>query len=228
LRGRDINRLIGAATVGTQYEDQFTIALANKVWVDNARSQWTSYQNLQQWFYDAKRDLIESGLCIDKEVRNGDGKLVLELNFCSEEVKRRILNIDETHHDLLITGERGGICSVMYHNPQLQRGSKRGVKSSRHVTSFYATSAAGESLHPMYIIDSGAKFDANFRVKMQWLEGLPNITGRFGCPSNVESSSFFAVQTRGSMDDAVSKHLKAFFIPFQNLVSLSVFIMLLF
>jgi len=218
LRGRDIKRLIGAATVGTQYEDQFTpesvwrkvrrkypekLQAANKVCVDDACSQWTTYQNLQQWFDDAKQDLLDSRLCIDQEVRDGDGKLVSELDFRSEEVKRRILNMDETHHDLSITGDRGGMRSVTYHNPHLQRGSKRGVKSSRHVTGVYATSAAGESLPPMYIFDSGAKIDANFRVKMQWLEGLPIITGRFGCPSTIESSSFFAVRTRGSMDDSL-------------------------
>jgi hypothetical protein len=53
-------------------------------------------QNLQQWFDDAKRDLIESGLCIDQVVRNGDGTLVSKLNFRPEEIKRRILNMDET------------------------------------------------------------------------------------------------------------------------------------
>ncbi len=31
--------------------------------------------------------------------------------------------------------------------------------------------------------------------------GLPSITGRFGCPTQVESDSFFAVRSRGSMDE---------------------------
>ncbi|KAI2492280.1 hypothetical protein MHU86_22287 [Fragilaria crotonensis] len=172
LRGRDLKRLIGAATVGTQYEDQFTVEsvwrkvcrefpdklqAANKVCVDDARSQWTTYQNLQQWFDDAKQDLFESGLCIDHEVGMGT------------------------------------------------RGSKRGVKSSRHVTGVYKRMQLGNHYLQCTSFDSGAKVDANFRVKTKWLEGLPTVTGRFGCPTTVESSSFFAVRTRGSMDDTLIK-----------------------
>ena len=56
LRGHNIKRLSGAATVGTQYEEQFTIDFVwwkvrrkfpdklqapNKVCVDDARLQWT-------------------------------------------------------------------------------------------------------------------------------------------------------------------------------------------
>lgn len=218
LRGRDIKRLIGAATLGTEFEGQFTVEsvwrkvrceypeklqAANKLSVDDARAQWTTHQNLQQWFDDAKLDLIATGLCIDQEVRDANGVLISELDFRSDDVKRRILNMDETHHDLSVTGDRGGPRSVMYHNPRFHRGSKRGVKSSRHVTGVYATSAAGECIPPMYIFDSGAKVEDNFRVKMQWLEGLPTVTGRFGCPTMIESASFYSVRTRGSMDDSL-------------------------
>ena len=62
------------------------------------------------------------------------------------------------------------------------------------MTQVYATNAAGESLPPVYIFDSGAKILEKFRVKLQqWLEGLPTKTGRFGCPSRIESSSFYSV-----------------------------------
>ena len=49
--------------------------------------------------------------------------------------------------------------------------------------------------------NSTAKSEENFCVKMDWLVGLPLITGRFGCPTQVESDSFFAVRSRGSMDE---------------------------
>ena len=219
LRGRDIKRLIGAAVLGTEFNDKFKIEsvwrkvrreypdklqAVGKISVDDARAQWTTYSNLQQWFDDAKRDLINSGLVIDQEVRDlNTGNLISELDFRSDEVRRRIINMDETHHDLSVTGDRGGPRCVMYHNPSLQRGSRRGVKSSRHVTGVYATNAAGETLPPMYIFDSCAKNDDNFRVRVQWLDGLPTVTGRYGCPTRVESSSFYSVRTRGSMDDSL-------------------------
>ena len=190
LRGREIKRLIGAAVLGTEFDDRFTtesawrkvrtefpeqLQTANKMCADDARAQWTTQNNLEQWFDDAKRDLIETGLVLDEEVRDINGNLISELDFRSDDVRRRIINMDETHHDLAITGDRGGTRSLMYHNPRYQRGSKRGVKSSRHVTGVYATNAAGESLPLMYIFDSGAKIEENFRVKLQWLDGLPTI-----------------------------------------------------
>ena len=173
------------------------------MYVDDARAQWTTFDNLQQWFNDAKADLIETGLVLDTEVRDANGVLVSELDFRSDDVRRRIINMDETHHDLSITGDRAGPRAVTYHNPSLQRGSKRSVKSSRHVTGVYATNAAGESLPPMYIFDSGAKIEDNFQVRLQWLDGLPSITGRFGCPEQIECGSFYAVRSNGSMDDSL-------------------------
>jgi hypothetical protein len=58
----------------------------------------------------------------------------------------------------------------------------------------------------LYIYDSSAKSDENFRVKVCWLEGLPMVSGRYGCPKLVESDSFYAVRPRGSMDDTLLNH----------------------
>jgi hypothetical protein len=43
--------------------------------MDNARS------NLFQWFDDAKKDLISTGLVINKEVLNEEGGIVSEVQF---------------------------------------------------------------------------------------------------------------------------------------------------
>ena len=215
----DIKRTIGAAILGTHMEKAFKV---ETVWrkmkreypeklqavklmsVDDSRAQWTTFTNLQQWFNDVKTDIINTGLVVDQEVRDpANGSLISELDFRSDEVRRRFVNMDDTHHDLSATGDRGGPRAVMYHNPQYQRGCRRSVKSSRHVTGVYATNAAGEVLPPMYIFDSNAKTDENFRVKNSWLEGLPTITGRFGCPTMIESTSFYAVRSKGSMDDSL-------------------------
>ena len=55
----------------------------------------------------------------------------------------------------------------------------------------------------MFIFDSGAKFEDNFQVQLQWLEGLPSVTGQFGCPEQIESGSFYSVRSHGSMDDSL-------------------------
>ena len=214
LKGLDIKRLIGASIVGTRHEtyqvesvwrkvrSEYPDALqaANKISVEDARAQWTTHDNLNQWFDDAKKDLVATGLVEDRAVHDENGKLVSEVCFKCDS-QRRIINMDETHHNLAITGDRGGPRAVSYHNPAFQRGASRGVKSGRHVTGVYATNAEGEALPPFYIFDSTAKSEENFRVKIDWLVGLPTIEGRFGCPSKEKYDSFYAVRSRGSMDD---------------------------
>jgi hypothetical protein len=133
--------------------------------------------------------------------------------------------MDETHHDLSITGDNGGSCAVSYHNPMFQRGATRGVKSARHVTGAYATNEAGEALPPFYIYDSCAKLDDNFRVKVDWLVGLPTVTGRYGCPTRVDSDRFYAVRPRGSMDDTLlNQYIELVIVPlYPNMHKTAVF-----
>ena len=146
-------------------------------------AQWTTNDNLNQWFNDVKADLLSTGLVDDACVVDKNGDLLSKVRF-KPDVTRRIVNMDETHHDLSITGDKGGSHSVSYHNPSLQRGANRGIKSARHVTGAYATTAAGEALSPFYIYDLSAKRKENFRVRVEWLAGLFLISGWFaGCPT---------------------------------------------
>ena len=218
LKGRDICRVIGASIEGIVHEHNFTVESVwrkvrkeypsavqggQKVSIDDARAQWTTHDNLSQWFDDAKRDLISTGLVDDKTIYDDNGELLSELTF-RKDCKRRIINMDETHHDLSITGEKGGPRAVTYFDTSYQRGAQRNIKSSRHVTGAYATNSAGEVLPPFYIFDSSAKCDSNFRVRVEWLVNLPKVQGRFGFPHIVGGlDSFYAVRSRGSMDECL-------------------------
>jgi hypothetical protein len=113
---------------------------------------------LDQWFTDAKNDLLSTGLVLDERIYDEDGGLVSEVRFLKD-TERRIINMDETHHDLSITGDKGGSRAVSYHNPAFPRDANRTVKSARHVTGAYAKNAAGEALPPFYIFDSSAKLE---------------------------------------------------------------------
>jgi hypothetical protein len=190
-----------------------SLQAATKIAVEDARAQWTTHDNLNQWFDDVKKDLLATGLVEDEKVFGKEGDMVSEVRFKMHS-ERRIINMDKTHHDLSITGDKGGSRAVSYHNPLYQRGALRGVKSARHVTGVYATNAAGKALPPFYIYDSSAKSEANFRVKFSWLEGIPSVSGRFGCPTLVESGSFYAVRPRGSMDDTLlNKYIETVIVP---------------
>jgi hypothetical protein len=129
---------------------------APRMTVEDARAQWTMYNNLNQWFDDVKSDLLATQMVVDEVELDENGVLLTEVRF-KPNGKERFINMDETHHDLSITGDRGGSRAITYHDPTLQRGAQRGVKSARHVTGAYATTAAGEALPPFYIFYSSAK-----------------------------------------------------------------------
>ena len=240
LKGKDLKRLIGASILGTPHANAYKVEsvwrkaqrefpdalqAATKIAVEDARAQWTTYDNLNQWFDDVKKDILATGLVVDENVFDAEnGALVSEVRF-KKDTERRFINMDETHHDLSITGNKGGSRAVSYHNPMFQRGATRGVKSARHVTGAYATNAAGEALPPFYIFDSSAKSDDNFRVKVDWLVGLPTVTGRYGCPTRVDSDSFYAVRPRGSMDDTLlNQYIESVIVPlYPNMHKTAVF-----
>ena len=56
--------------------------------MEEARSKWTTVNNLEQWFDDVKVDLVKSGLVIDREVRDAEGAFVSEVGFHSNDVRR--------------------------------------------------------------------------------------------------------------------------------------------
>jgi hypothetical protein len=44
-----------------------------------------------------------------------------------KDTEGRMINMDETHHDVSITGIKGGSRAVTHHNPLLQRGATEGL-----------------------------------------------------------------------------------------------------
>jgi hypothetical protein len=118
LRGKDIKRLIGASVAGTVYDGAFkvdtafrklctehpeSLQAATLMSVEDASAQWTMHDNLNQWFDDAKKNLIETGMVIDKEVRDDDGTLESELDFRGVAVKRCIVNMDNVCEQKMIS-----------------------------------------------------------------------------------------------------------------------------
>jgi hypothetical protein len=73
--------------------------------VEDARAQWTTYDNFDQWFTDVKCNLLTTGLVIGEEAFNIESRFVSEVRF-KNGTERRIINMDETYHDLSITDHR--------------------------------------------------------------------------------------------------------------------------
>jgi hypothetical protein len=76
LKEKDFKRLFGASIIGTEHEARFNIEtawkkvrnefpealqVATKLMVEDTGAQWTTFDNLNQWFDDAKKDLLKTG-----------------------------------------------------------------------------------------------------------------------------------------------------------------------
>ncbi len=83
---------------------------APKMTVEDARAQWTTYSNQNQWFDDVTSDLLVTRMVVDENELDENGVLLTEVRF-KPNVKERIINMDKTHHDLSITGDRGWVSS---------------------------------------------------------------------------------------------------------------------
>ena len=67
-----------------------SLQAATMLMVEDTRAQWTTYDNLIQWFDDAKQDLIKTGLVIDEEVLDEEGAMLAEVVF-HKVTERRII-----------------------------------------------------------------------------------------------------------------------------------------
>ncbi len=122
MKGKDLRRLIGASMIGMAHANEYKIEsvwqktrtvfpdalqAATKIADEDALAQWTTYNNLNQWFDNVKNDLLKTGLVDDEIVLDDKGELVSEVQFKMHS-KPRFNNMDETHHNLSITGDKGG------------------------------------------------------------------------------------------------------------------------
>jgi hypothetical protein len=61
---------------------------------------------------------------------------------------------------------------------------------------------------------------------MEWLVGLPSVSGKYGCPTYQEKcDSFYALQSHGSMDDSLlNQYIESVIVPlFPNMNKTSIF-----
>ncbi len=123
----------------------------------------------------------------------------VESEFRREDVKFPIINMDETHHDLSIHYRwQSRHSSLDVSQPQPATGPS--VKLSPLVMWRVFNYATGEASAPMSIFDLGAE---NFRVKVEWVEGVPSIKKWFGYPRFIVLHAFYTVHAKGSMDNSL-------------------------
>jgi len=144
-------------------------------------------------------------LSIDRKCTLEDGSTA-ELTI-HEDCAQRIVNFDGTNHPLSTQGDCGGSRTNMYSDPNLPSGSSRGIRDARHTLGTYSSTAAGETIPQVYIFDHSARNTDKFKVKDSWVNNLPKVRGRYGCPTTEEYPSSVSVRASGCTDEDLFQQL---------------------
>ncbi len=109
--------------------------------------------------------------------------------------------MDETSHEYGTKGDNGGTQSLSYTNDELPHAGHRvGKSSGGHTTGAYGSNPL-EPMPPIFIFSSNVKKDEEkMKVKVEWVKGLPEVTGYWGFSSPETVPSFVAVRPKGSTD----------------------------
>ena len=157
---RDFLAVIDAAIKDTPHTNLKEKYIYDKLWVQKAeslqcsgaiqvediRSQWTTYEKLNQWFTDTKQVLLDLKFAEDQQVINEDGSV--EELYISKSKRSRIISWDETDHPLSRENDNGGTRSKTYTDPDLPRPGGSCTRGSHHVTAVHGMTALPEVLPP--------------------------------------------------------------------------------
>ena len=154
---------------------------------------------MNTWFSDAKEVSLRLKFGEDQQVIHEDGRT--EEIYIPMNKRERIISWDETDHPLSRENDNGGSRSTTFTDPNLPRCGGASTRGAHHVTAVHAVMAAYEVIPPMYIFDSKAEKSENYSQKASWVEGLPIVTGKFGCDVVKKYPSFTTVTKSGSMID---------------------------
>ena len=77
------------------------------------------------------------------------------------------------------------------------KGTEEANRVARHTTRIYISNAAYDVMPPIYFFISSADNSDNFQVKPTWVQGIPKVRGKYGCPTNKTYDSSVAVRKSG-------------------------------
>jgi hypothetical protein len=160
--------------------------------VEDRRQRWTTYNNLNSWFENWERDIVQLGFGI----RMDDGSV-----FVSEEQKGRILNLDESccHLDGN-KGQRGGTPKVTFYDGGLPVGGVAASKTAQSTTLITGSSALGEVLPPHFQFSTTAKSPDTMRIKISTVQYMLNVKGTFGFENEQVFPCTYGLNEKGGMD----------------------------
>ena len=157
--------------------------------VDERRHQWLCKSNLAMWYNGGAGGGYEACL---KE--NGFADASGEIHPAK---RRRMLNMDETHHHMSNAGESKGPRANVLVDRRLGRCGRRKTENPSHVTGMHWANYDGEVGAGMYLFDSSATEAEDRRIRPSWIHGLPSTRGFFGFNELTTVSPSVAVTPKG-------------------------------
>ena len=85
-------------------------------------------------------------------------------------------------------------------DPKYAKGTEKSTRGSGHTTVIYGSNTAVEVMPPIYCFDISSDNSDNFQVKSTWFQGIPKLSGKYGCPTNNTCDSSLYVSNIGYTD----------------------------
>ena len=166
-----------------------TLSTQTTVPVEERRHQWLCKSNLMTWFSGGASGGYEA--CLKEHgFTDENGKI-------HRAKRRRMLNMDETHHYMGNQGDARGSRANVLVDKRLGRSGRRKVENTSHVTGMHWADYDGEVGAGMYLFDSSATEAEDRRVRSSWVSGLPSTRGYFGFNKLTTVTPSVAVTPKG-------------------------------
>ncbi|MGH7954904.1 MAG: hypothetical protein ACREOZ_02970, partial [Gloeomargaritales cyanobacterium] len=189
--------------VQKDYSDVFEISKEQAI--ELRRQLWTTFDNLNDWFDAWEKHCVQLGFASEKHPYDDEFEGGV---YFPEEQKKRIINMDETSLSLDGSdGLRGGRPAYSITVRGQSRPGTPTNKSSVSSTLMCGSNAAGEPLPLNICFSSDAQEEENYQVKASWIQGLPQVSVRFGHVYPITCSATVTVNTKGGTDSRVLKQL---------------------
>ena len=154
--------------------------IGDKNVMEDRRSKWTTFTNLNLWFSTWEQLLIDLGFGRKKrDGEQGEGSVVF-----FEGQTDRIVNLDETDGSMDNTnGQRGGRPNFVFYSDIISGGASRANKTSYCPTLIGGSTGSGDPLPLHFQLKTMAQSDATEKVHIDFFRFAKDTYGKFGHPT---------------------------------------------
>ena len=151
-----------------------TLDLGEPNKVENRRSKWTTYSNVNIWFDSLKEFLISFGFARGRDSLDDDS-MIGEIEFFPGQL-HRITSNDESGIVLDNTeSARGGRPAMRFFDSYTQESPQQAShKNSYHASGMWAVTLGGLALPPHFILPTDAKSD-NQSLPFEFIENMKSV-----------------------------------------------------